>query len=270
MFRYLIILVLFLSTTSCMTMGSKEPGKRCSIDSLESQTVSLLNYNEQDKVWRPYCTAVWVDDITFITAYHCAVAAKVESMTEGKLEAYELGQALDTMGAPVFYGVKTSFTNIIHKGTEEKFEAKVVAGDGEHDIAIMETTGARPEHESAEPKVGEDIELMGNPGGVEYTYARGYVSAYRNDIENEDLGIHGPFLQVNVGISGGNSGGGVFNDKRKLVGIVSFTNGQINVQGFCVPLGTIKKILKTYHRTKKKDNVGVKITKPTAKPQSHQ
>jgi V8-like Glu-specific endopeptidase len=253
--KLMVLLALIFAVTSC-TRVPQRPETTFPTKLIE-QTVSLVSYDEMHSVWGTYCTGVWVDSRHIVTAYHCAVAAKVMSLPEDQQEdADNEGQKLDAIGAPIFYSTKDSFNNVIHNGPMNYLSAKVVGGDGPHDLALIEVNGSPLAHRSAtfaefEPAVGDDIEVMGHPGGVEYTYARGYVSAYRSDIDQDAIDIHGPFMQINAGISGGNSGGGVFNSRGQLVGIISFVNSRIAVQGFAVPMGSIKRFLEEYNKKKK-------------------
>lgn len=252
--KLMVLLMLMLTTTSCL-MAPKKPETSLP-DRLIDQTVSLVGYNA-DNGWRTYCTGVWVDSKTILTAYHCAAAAKVMSLPEDEQsDADELGQKLEAVGTPIQYATKDSFTNVLHKGPLTHFQAQVVAGDGDLDLALIEVSGSPSEHRSAtladfEPKVGEEIVVMGHPAGIEFTYAHGYVSAYRSDIDQELLDIRGPFMQVNAGISGGNSGGGIYNSSGKLVSIVSFVSPRAHVQGFAIPMGTIRRFLEEYRKNKK-------------------
>ncbi len=253
--RLMVLLVLILTTTSCL-MAPKRPETSLP-NRLIEQTVSLVGYSELSGGWRTYCTGVWVDSKTILTAYHCAAAAKVMSLPEDEQEdADALGQKLEAVGAPIQYATKDSFTNVLHKAATSHFQAQVVAGDGDLDLALIEVSGSPSEHRSAtladfEPKVGEEIVIMGHPAGIEFTYAHGYVSAYRSDIDPDILDIRGPFMQVNAGISGGNSGGGIYNSAGQLVGIVSFVSPRAHVQGFAIPMGSIRRFLEEYKKNKK-------------------
>jgi hypothetical protein len=252
--KIIVLLMLIAGPISCM----KPPARpEASLPTrLIEQTVSLVGYNS-NKGWGTYCTGVWVDSRHILTAYHCAAAAKVMSLPEDDQESAEdKGQKLDAIGAPVYYSTKDSFNNVVHHGPMNYLSAKVVAGDGAHDIALIEVNGSPLVHRHAvladfEPAVGDDIVVMGHPAKIEYTFTRGYVSAYRSDIDQDAIDIHGPFMQINAGISGGNSGGGVFDMGGHLVGIISFCNSRMAVQAFTVPMGSIKRFLEEYNKNKK-------------------
>lgn len=75
-------------------------------------------------------------------------------------------------------------------------------------------------------QVGHDCHLLGNPQGLMASYAKGVISAYR-----EDENVSGKMLvQYDVATNGGNSGGPVMNNKGEIIavhemGMKSQTNG---------------------------------------------
>lgn len=266
--KYLMVLLALVFTTASCANPPKRPEMSVPMK-LEGQSVALLRYDSDDNDWSAYCSGAWVSEKVFITAYHCSAAAMVMSLPEDdRSAAHRLQNELNSIGAPVYYGVKHSYNGMLHQGAMEWFQARVVAGDSERDLALVEVEGYVPPHlispiADFEPAVGDDVESMGNPVGVEYSYARGYVSAYRTGLNSESFHMKGPFMQVNMAITSGNSGGGIFNNRGELVGVVSFINGELPGHGFTVPLGTIKRILETYKNSKKNDAVSASITKPS-------
>lgn len=68
-----------------------------------------------------------------------------------------------------------------------------------------------------EPEIGEDVVIIGNPQGLEFTLSKGVVSAIR-DQENEKRAI----IQFDAAISQGNSGSPVINLRGEVIGIATF------------------------------------------------
>ena len=246
---------------SCTIMAPIAPDKSAVSlpQQLIEQTVSLVGYREPmfgigEGKWNTYCTGVWIDPITILTAYHCSAAAKVMSLPEDEQDdASALGNKLETVGAPIHYAVKGSFSGTLHSAALEHFNAVVVYGDADHDLSLIQVVGKSPLHQftyiaEKTPSIGDEIEIMGHPAGIEFTFAKGYVSAYRTGIEAGLLDIKGSFMQMNIGISGGNSGGGVFDTNGGLVGIISFSSPRANVQGFAIHLDSIKKMLNDFKK----------------------
>lgn len=64
--------------------------------------------------------------------------------------------------------------------------------------------------------VGQHIYTLGNPLGLELTLSDGLVSALRKDADQ-----HLRYIQISAPISHGSSGGGLFDEEGRLVGITS-------------------------------------------------
>ena len=68
-----------------------------------------------------------------------------------------------------------------------------------------------------DPQIGEDIIIIGNPQGLEFTLTKGVISALR-DQENEKNAI----IQFDAAISQGNSGSPVINLRGEVIGVATF------------------------------------------------
>lgn len=116
------------------------------------------------------------------------------------------------------------------------------------DLALLQVGGNPPAHLVAQlaattPMVGENVAVVGHPHGNFWTYKTGVVSAYRSTMKYVGMKkVDGPFLQISAAVTNGDSGGGVFNDRGQLVGIVSFANAEM-VGGYCIHLETIRSLL---------------------------
>lgn len=64
-------------------------------------------------------------------------------------------------------------------------------------------------------KVGERVYAVGSPSGLENTFSEGIISGLRRD-----RGIH--YIQTSAAISPGSSGGGLFDQEGRLIGITTF------------------------------------------------
>ena len=64
------------------------------------------------------------------------------------------------------------------------------------------------------PKIASEVFTIGNPEGLEKSYSKGEVSAYRMNYN---------FIQMTTPINHGSSGGPLFNNKGEVVGITSGT-----------------------------------------------
>ncbi len=126
------------------------------------------------------------------------------------------------------------------KNTTE-YEATVVGTDSESDIALLkiEATGLKAAiiGESDSLVVGESIVAVGNPlGELGGTVTSGIVSATGRTINVDGTDMN--LIQIDAAVNPGNSGGGLFNMKGELVGIVNAKSTGEGVEGlgFAIPV----------------------------------
>ncbi len=126
------------------------------------------------------------------------------------------------------------------KNTEE-YEAKVIGTDAESDIALLkiEAKGLKAAivGNSDDLVVGESIVAVGNPlGELGGTVTTGIVSATGRTIDVD--GTEMKLIQIDAAVNPGNSGGGLFNLKGELVGIVNAKSTGTGIEGlgFAIPV----------------------------------
>ena len=105
---------------------------------------------------------------------------------------------------------------------KREFKAKVIGADRKTDIAVIkiEASGL-PRVVIGDPnklKVGEWVVAIGSPFGFENSVTAGIVSAKGRSLPQENFV---PFIQTDVAVNPGNSGGPLFNLKGEVVGINS-------------------------------------------------
>lgn len=122
----------------------------------------------------------------------------------------------------------------------DTFEATLIGRDPATDIAVLkiETGGdipAVPWGDSDTAEVGEWVIAIGNPFGYSGSVAAGIISARNRDISS---GNYDDFIQTDVAINKGNSGGPLFNMDGEVIGvntaILSPTGGSVGIS-FSVP-----------------------------------
>jgi serine protease Do len=106
---------------------------------------------------------------------------------------------------------------------KREFKARIIGSDKRTDIALIkiEPTGALPAVKFGDPaklKVGEWVIAIGSPFGFENTVTAGIVSGKGRVMQDANLV---PFIQTDVAINFGNSGGPLFNMRGEVVGINS-------------------------------------------------
>jgi serine protease Do len=105
---------------------------------------------------------------------------------------------------------------------KREYKAKVIGSDRRTDIALIKIdAGSLPVVRFGDPnklKVGEWVLAIGSPFGFENTVTAGIVSAKGRSLPQEN---YVPFIQTDVAVNPGNSGGPLFNLKGEVVGINS-------------------------------------------------
>jgi serine protease Do len=81
---------------------------------------------------------------------------------------------------------------------------------------------------------------IGSPFGFENSVTAGIVSAKARALPDESLV---PFIQTDVAVNPGNSGGPLFNMKGEVVGINAAIISGANTIGFAIPIAVVKQIL---------------------------
>ncbi len=137
-------------------------------------------------------------------------------------------------------------------GTE--LPAKIIGRDPRTDLAVLRVdAGHKLAYvqlgNSADVKVGEWVVAMGNPYGLGGTVTAGIVSARGRDIGE---GPYDNFLQIDAPINRGNSGGPLFTQDGRVVGvntaILSPTGGSIGI-GFAIPSNIVKTVVADLEKT---------------------
>lgn len=130
----------------------------------------------------------------------------------------------------------------------ESFEASIVGADTELDIALLkiEKYDLQPVifGDSSNIKIGENVVAIGNPlGQLGGTVTKGIISALNRDItiNNETMNL----LQTDTALNPGNSGGGLFNLRGELIGMVVAKSKSASAEGigFAIPVNNLKKPL---------------------------
>ncbi len=126
-----------------------------------------------------------------------------------------------------------------------EFRAKVLGSDPKTDVAVLKIDAKNlpvvPLSRSNDLKVGEWVLAIGSPYGLESTVTAGVVSAKGRSLDESNV----PFIQTDVAVNPGNSGGPLFNTRGEVVGINSQIYSQSGgYQGlsFAIPIEVASKI----------------------------
>lgn len=121
-----------------------------------------------------------------------------------------------------------------------ELDATVVGSDERTDVALLKVQGnSYPELRTGnvdQLRVGEPVLAIGSPFGFDYSASAGIVSAKMRNMMGE---TSVPFIQTDVALNPGNSGGPLFNQRGEVVGvnsrIFSGTGGYMGLS-FSIPI----------------------------------
>jgi serine protease Do len=103
-----------------------------------------------------------------------------------------------------------------------EYRAKLVGADPQTDVAVLRIDAKNlPTVKLGDPskvKVGEPVLAIGSPFGFENTVTSGIVSAKSRSLPDD---TYVPFIQTDVAVNPGNSGGPLFDARGEVVGINS-------------------------------------------------
>ncbi|CAG7598609.1 DegQ family serine endoprotease [Candidatus Vallotia tarda] len=121
---------------------------------------------------------------------------------------------------------------------KREFKAKLIGVDERTDVALVKINAKNLPtvmiSDSNMVRVGEWVVAIGSPFGLENTVTAGIVSA-----KGRDTGDYLPFIQTDVAVNPGNSGGPLINMKGEVIGInsqiYSRTGGYMGIS-FAIPI----------------------------------
>ncbi len=202
----------------------------------------------------------------------------VEITTEGVVRGSRLGQYVyEGAGSGVIIasdGYIVTNNHVIEDANKimiklkngDIYEASVVGKSSEVDIAVLKIDATDLQAvvlgDSDKLVVGDTAVVVGNPLGSGATVTNGIISALDREIDLGDSVMN--LLQTNAAVNPGNSGGGLFNGKGELVGIVVAKSAGSDIEGigFAIPINDIKDTIseiKTYGYIRGRVQLGVNL-----------
>ena len=129
---------------------------------------------------------------------------------------------------------------------KREFRAKVIGKDVRSDVAVLKIEAKNLPvvkiGNPADSQVGEWVLAIGSPFGFENTATAGIVSAKSRALPGD---TYVPFIQTDVAVNPGNSGGPLFNARGEVIGINSqIYSGSGGYQGvsFAIPIDVAGKV----------------------------
>ncbi|MBE1237838.1 Do family serine endopeptidase [Phaeovibrio sulfidiphilus] len=127
-------------------------------------------------------------------------------------------------------------------------KATIRGVDEKTDLALLKVETDKPLHQiewgdSDAARVGEWVVAIGNPFGLGGSVTTGIISAKTRDI---NAGPYDSFIQTDASINKGNSGGPLFDERGRVIGIntviFSPSGGSVGV-GFAVPSNIARQVV---------------------------
>lgn len=150
---------------------------------------------------------------------------------------------------------------------KREFKAKIIGADKRTDVAVVkiEATGLPSVRigDVNRLRVGEWVMAIGSPFGLENTVTAGIVSA-----KQRDTGDYLPFIQTDVAVNPGNSGGPLINMRGEVVGInsqiYSRSGGFMGIS-FAIPIDEAMRVSEQLRATGRvtRGRIGVQIAEVT-------
>jgi hypothetical protein len=134
--------------------------------------------------------------------------------------------------------------------SKQFFPAMLFAGDSDRDIGILYAEGITGKpvklRKAVSLKVGEPVYAIGAPQGLELSLSNGIVAQLR--------GGPPPLIQTTAAISPGSSGGGLFDQEGRLVGLTTLYIEGGQSLNFAMPVEWIEEIQFNHKHIMKKDS----------------
>ncbi|MBS0575962.1 MAG: Do family serine endopeptidase [Proteobacteria bacterium] len=160
---------------------------------------------------------------------------------------------------------------IVHLADRREFTAKVIGSDAMSDVALLKVQASGLPYlklaNARSLKPGQWVVAIGSPFGLDHSVTAGIVSGVgRSSLDPGQQYV--PFIQTDVPINKGNSGGPLLNTKGEVVGInsqiFSMSGGYMGVS-FAIPIETAMNAVTQIEATGKvrRGVLGVRIQQVT-------
>lgn len=265
LFQFVAMFLFCLFATCCMTpthIESPKQDKHALIKDINDSTVALVIDNEIDaqsittQGMKAYCAGVWINKNSILTAAHCVEdAGKPETEDEDNDETLTLLKKMlhvsdwNPINQPITYITKDEAFDDSDVNVDMSITLPsngiVIAYSKPIDLALIKSSTHRP-HSIASLATqtlatGDDVFCVGHTLGLMWSYSEGKISQTRimSGANHYDYKV----FQISAPVSVGNSGGGAFNSKGELVGLMSYYMPMGEDVAFFVHTDVIRKFL---------------------------
>lgn len=122
---------------------------------------------------------------------------------------------------------------------DKSLAAVLIGADKERDLALLKVSGTHNALSLADSnnlQVGQKVIAIGNPLGLSFTVTQGILSA----LDREGLNGLPEYIQTDVSLNPGNSGGPLIDVQGKVIGINNFKVGGAESLGFALESNSVR------------------------------
>lgn len=164
------------------------------------------------------------------------------------------GSVIDNQGHIVtnYHVIEGAQKITVSLGGEQTYPAKMVGGDPDTDLAVIQIDPPRtgltviPLGDSEKLVVGQKVLAIGNPFGLDRTLTTGIISGLQRPIRARNDRLIEGAIQTDASINPGNSGGPLLDKYGRMIGInsqiLSPAGGSVGV-GFAIPISIAKRVI---------------------------
>lgn len=205
------------------------------------------DYNDSSKYTSQYSYAQASESVVGILCYSGEIKSTDECDSQGSGIIISADGYVIT-NSHVIANSRTDYLIQVVTADGTSYKAGVVGYDSRTDLAVLKMDKAKNLKpavfgNSKQVVVGDDIIVIGNPGGLTYnnSLTKGIVSAVDRNLSSSSLV---EYIQIDAAINPGNSGGPVVNMYGQVVGIATskIVNEKYEGMGFAIPTSTVKEI----------------------------
>ena len=134
--------------------------------------------------------------------------------------------------------------------------ANIVGTEPEKDLAILKISnkpngakGSALVGSMDEASIGDDVQAVGHPNSMWWTYTRGYISQFRTGYEwfydDNSPNMKADVVQTQTPITTGNSGGPLFTQKGEVLGLNAFGDPEFQSINFAISANELRSFAKS-------------------------
>ena len=179
-----------------------------------------------------------------------------------RVATYDVDGLPLAQGSAVVIGVDALVTNchvlsrskrVAVRREKVSLDARLEMWDAQRDLCQLRATGLAAPAVRIAPTaslvVGQNVYAIGTPRGLELTMSAGLVSSLRKNASGQVI-----LVQTSASISGGSSGGGLFDDSGALVGLTTLGSVGADTQNlnFAIPADWINDLPERHARLSRK------------------